>query len=351
MHKLLRAFAVSVALAGAATATEPVVPPPPALTLDAVPQVPVALRAATQPYMEFRTASFQGWDPKGGGMIIATRFGNAAQVHRVSAPGAMREQLTFEPEPVPGGSFAPVAGDVLLVGKDEGGDENFQFFRVESGRLMLLTDGKSRNTAPTWSQDGRLIGFSSNARNGRDSDLWLMDPRNPAARRMVAEREGGGWSFADFAPDGRTAIIRQYVSVTDSRLFRLDLESAAAARRGGGCLWPGAPRAGRAAVRDGGCARRFPRAWGPRPGDGRLHPAGRAGALGRGQFRHLARRHADRHRFQRGRRVRAAHSGCARRAGDRAAGGGLRDHRRHRMVAPWHAGLHLFGQSLPRRRL
>jgi dipeptidyl aminopeptidase/acylaminoacyl peptidase len=227
MAKLLHALAVSVALAGAAIASEPVVQPPPALTLDAVPQVPVALRAATQPYMEFRTASFQGWDPKGSGIIIATRFGNAAQVHRVAAPGAMREQLTFEPEPVAGGSYAPRVGDLLLVGKDVGGDENFQFYRVKSGRLDLLTDGRSRNTSPTWSHDGRLIGFSSNARNGRDSDLWVMDPRQPGSKRMVAEREGGGWSFADFAPDGKTAVIRQYVSVTDSRLFRLDLETGA----------------------------------------------------------------------------------------------------------------------------
>ncbi len=234
MIRLLRAVAVSLAMAAPAlplpaAGAEPVVPPPPALRLDGIPEVPVSLRAATQPYMEFRTASFQGWDPKGGGMIIATRFGNAQQVHRVAAPGAMREQLTFEPEPVPGGSFAPVAGDVLLVGKDEGGNENFQLYRVESGRLILLTDGRSRNTGATWSHDGRQLGFSSTARNGRDSDLWLMDPRVPGSKRLVAERDGGGWSFADFAPDGKTAIIRQTVSVTDSRLFRLDLASGAIA--------------------------------------------------------------------------------------------------------------------------
>jgi dipeptidyl aminopeptidase/acylaminoacyl peptidase len=224
---MMRALAVVFALAGSAVRAEPVVPPPPALTLDGVPQVPQALRAATQPYMEFRTAGFQGWDPKGGGMIIATRFGNSVQVHRVAAPGAMREQLTFEPDPVPGGSFAPGTGDVLLVAKDVGGDENFQFYRVDSGQLALLTDGRSRNTGATWSHDGRLVGFSSTARNGRDTDLWVMDPRAPDSKRMVAERAGGGWSFADFAPDGRSAIVRHTVSVTDHRLYRLDLATGA----------------------------------------------------------------------------------------------------------------------------
>jgi len=215
------------ARAPAAVASEPVVPPPASLTLDGVPQVPVALAERVRPYMEFRTASFQGWDPKTRGVLITTRFGDAPQLHLVERPGAARRQLSFEVEPVLGGQFAPGKGDVLLALKDVGGNENFQLYSLASGRLNLLTDGGSRNTNPVFSDDGTQLAFSSNARNGRDTDLWVMNPKDAASRRLVAERKGGGWGFADFFPDGRSAVVVHYVSVQKSELYRLDLATGA----------------------------------------------------------------------------------------------------------------------------
>ncbi len=217
------------ALLVAAPATARDLPPPAALRLDGVPLVPAELAGRVRPWMEFRTASFQGWDPATGGMLIATRFGDSNQLHLVAMPGGARRQLSFEPEPIAGGSFAPGAakGDVLLAAADVGGGENFQLFRLAEGRTQLLTDGKSRNTGATWSKDGRLVGFASNARNGRDSDLWVMDPRDPASRRLVAERQGGGWAFLDFFPDEKTALVARYVSVEQSELHRLDLATGA----------------------------------------------------------------------------------------------------------------------------
>lgn len=46
--------------------------------------------------MEFRTATLLGWHPGDRSLLIATRFGNTNQVHRVARPGAAREQLSFE---------------------------------------------------------------------------------------------------------------------------------------------------------------------------------------------------------------------------------------------------------------
>jgi dipeptidyl aminopeptidase/acylaminoacyl peptidase len=204
----------------------PTVPTPAAIVADGIPAVPVALRDATLPYMEFRSAGFLSWNPKTKAMLVATRFGNANQIHEVVAPGAARTQLTFEPEPVSNAAILP-SGDATIVVKDVGGAENFQIYRLEAGRLVLLTDGKSRHTGVSLSKDGKLIGYASNARNGRDSDLYVMDPRDPKTARMVIERQGGGWAIADFAPDGKTALVAQYRSVQDSELFSLDLASGA----------------------------------------------------------------------------------------------------------------------------
>ena len=201
-----------------------VVEKPAALVADGVPAIPVTLAAETRPYMEFRTAGFAGWNAADRSMLISTRFGNTAQVHRVAMPMGSREQLSFEVEPV-GGRWSP-SGDVLVVSKDRGGDEFFQLYTLAEGLLTLLTDGgRSRNGFGAWSHDGRLIGYSSTRRNGRDSDLYVMNPRDPSTARMVAEVSGGGWSIADFSPDGHTALVVQRIQVTKSNLHALDLAS------------------------------------------------------------------------------------------------------------------------------
>jgi dipeptidyl aminopeptidase/acylaminoacyl peptidase len=197
------------------------VPRPASLTVQAVPPVPAELAAKTRPYMEMRSAAFAGWNKRDRSMLVRTRFGNVPQLHRVTGPMMARQQITFEAEPV-GGSWAP-SGDVLVVQKDRGGDEFFQLHRLDGGRLTLLTDGKSRNQMGAWSKDGKLLAYSSTRRNGTDTDLYVMDPRDPSSDRMVAEVKGGGWSIAAFAPGNARALVLNYRQVTNSDPYLLDL--------------------------------------------------------------------------------------------------------------------------------
>jgi dipeptidyl aminopeptidase/acylaminoacyl peptidase len=198
---------------------------PAALVADGIPEVPSELAARTRPYMEFRTATFLGWHPVDRSMLIATRFGNTNQVHRVARPGGARTQISFEDDRVQFASHAPRTGDVTLVAKDVGGGEFYQLYTLSNGRLSLLTDGKSRNQPGAWSSDGQLVGYSSTRRNGKDNDLYVMDPRDPKTDRLVAERNGGGWFFADFSPDRSKAVVLEYVSVAKSNLWLLDIAS------------------------------------------------------------------------------------------------------------------------------
>ncbi|MBY4635835.1 prolyl oligopeptidase family serine peptidase [Sphingopyxis sp. XHP0097] len=217
-------FAPALAAEGEGAAVEP---KPAALIADGVPAVPADLPAATRPYMENRGAGFVGWHPTDKSMLIATRFGNTSQIHRVAAPMGARKQLTFEAEPVGRGAWSPSTGDMMLVQKDIGGNEFYQIYAMKDGRLDLLTDGKSRNGLNAWSKDGTLVGFTSTRRNGRDSDIYVMNPRDPASSRMVAEVQGGGWYLADFSPDKSWALVAKYTSVQKSDLFRLDLATGA----------------------------------------------------------------------------------------------------------------------------
>jgi len=194
---------------------------PAALVADGIPPLPDQLVADTRPYMEFRTASFAGWNASDRSMLITTRFGNVAQLHTVAGPMMARTQVSFEAEPLQG-RWSP-GGDVLVVSKDAGGDEFYQLHTLANGRLSLLTDGKSRNQFNAWSRDGRLIAYSSTRRNGTDSDLYVMDPRDRRTDRKVAEVKGGGWAALDFSPDGKTLVVIEYISVTKTNLHLLDL--------------------------------------------------------------------------------------------------------------------------------
>jgi dipeptidyl aminopeptidase/acylaminoacyl peptidase len=220
------ALIVAMIVSLAATAAPNFVEKPAALVADGIPPIPTELAARTRPYMEYRTAVFLGWHPKDRSLLVATRFANTSQVHRVARPGGAREQLTFEADRIIDASHAPATGDVTIVQKDVGGNEFYQLYTLAGGRLALLTDGRSRNVFGTWSRDGQLIGYTSTRRNGTDADVYVMDPRDPTTDRRVAEVQGS-WEFADFSPDGEHAVLIEYISVTKSNLWLLDLATGA----------------------------------------------------------------------------------------------------------------------------
>lgn len=204
------------------------------LVLDGVPPLPPALPAKVGRYLEFRTAGIQDWHPHRREMLVTTRFAEAAQLHVVAAPGRARRQLTFLPEPVGGGSYDPQAGAFLVFSQDTGGGEFYQLYRYDfaDGRVTLLTDGQSRNTGPRWSPGGQWLAYTSTRRNGRDTDIYVMNPR-PAATtavglpvdRLLVEVAGGGWSVLDWSPDETQLLIREYLSVNESRLYLCEVRT------------------------------------------------------------------------------------------------------------------------------
>jgi hypothetical protein len=97
---------IQLALAATALAATPAlaadVPRPAALVADGMPAVPAELAASSRPYMEFRSASFAGWNARDRSMLVRTRFANVPQLHRVAGP------LTSQsPIPIPTCSISP----------------------------------------------------------------------------------------------------------------------------------------------------------------------------------------------------------------------------------------------------
>ena len=224
---ILRSAFATLLLASAAPAfAQDIMEKPATLTATGMPDIPADISRSAQRYFEGRSASFAGWDPSDGSMLISTRFANVSQLHRVARPLGMRQQMTFEEEPV-GGSLSPT-GETLVISKDAGGSEFSQLYRYEEGELVLLTDGESRNGSGPWTEDGKWMAFSSTKRNGRESDIYVMDPNDPSTTRMVFEAPTVGYFPMDWSPDNKHLIVLHYISVQDSDLYLVDVETGEA---------------------------------------------------------------------------------------------------------------------------
>jgi dipeptidyl aminopeptidase/acylaminoacyl peptidase len=187
-----------------------------------LPEIPADLLERLNQYQNTRGASFQGWLDNNS-MLIATRFGDTAQIHRISKPMGMREQLTFYREPVSGASIQPTKnGHGFLFSKDIGGNEFYQlhYYDLQSREVRMLTDGKSRNQGGLWSRDGTQMAYSSTLRNGKDTDIWVRG-LNGEAKLVV--KEGGSWGASDFSADGKKLLVSQYISANDSRPGEVDI--------------------------------------------------------------------------------------------------------------------------------
>jgi dipeptidyl aminopeptidase/acylaminoacyl peptidase len=214
-----------------AFAAEPTPKPPltPAdnLVIDGVPPIPGELPEQVGRYTESRAAIVQDWHPTRAELVITTRFGDTNQLHQITQPGGARTQLTFFPDRVDGGSFEPTKGEYLIFTKGAGGNEFNQNYRYDfaTGEITLLTDGKSRNGGPTWSNKGDRIAYTSTRRNGADTDIYVQSPADPKSDRLVAEVKGGGWDVADWSPEDKQLLVLEEISVNESYLWLFDAQS------------------------------------------------------------------------------------------------------------------------------
>lgn len=217
------------------TAAEPVAAATPGVVddgvvrLDGTPEVPAALHERLQQYLETRSATLQEMSDDGRAMLITTRFADTAQLHVLSTPMGARRQLTFTSEPVYGAAFYPNDPRAVLLHQDVGGTENYQLYRVDlrTGRRALVTDGRSRNIEFLFSRDGSRLAYVSNARNGRDMDIWMSDGTGPG--ELFLER-AGDWHVVEFSRDGSRLLLSEFVSITDSRLHLVDVATRAVTR-------------------------------------------------------------------------------------------------------------------------
>jgi Tol biopolymer transport system component len=218
------AWTLLLPAAAALAVAAPEIRPTDNLVVEGIPAIPESVAEAASRYTELRFASALSWHPLRREMLVATRFGDTAQVHEVKMPGGDRRQLTFFPDRVQGASYPPTRGDFFVFNKDKGGNEFSQIYRYDlpAGTITLLTDGKSQNGGLVWSTAGDRIAYGSTRRNGADRDLYVQDPRQPASDRRLVEVQGGGWQALDWSADDAQILAIEFLSANESYLWRID---------------------------------------------------------------------------------------------------------------------------------
>jgi dipeptidyl aminopeptidase/acylaminoacyl peptidase len=188
--------------------------PPSALTLDGLSPADPNTAATLWPYLQSRSASFVDW-LLDGSMLVASRFGETVQIHRVSAALGQREQLSFAPGGVAGAAARPYVSDAFAYRELLHGGETSQLFlqQLTAHSVAALTDAGHRDGPPLWAHDGKRIAFTSNRRNGVDIDVYVLDTTAPGATpRLIVGGAGNRWRIYDWSLDDKRLLLGRELS-------------------------------------------------------------------------------------------------------------------------------------------
>lgn len=228
----MRHFACAAILAllpAIASGQEATVPIPPTIKVEGMPPIPQSIADTLARYSRFRSAQMQAWHPTKRQILVTTVFGSVPQIHFLDGPGHDRRQLTWLPTGVSprlgNPSFDPADGNAVYYQWAPTGGETRSLYRYDmtTGYTTLVADTRSRY-APVWSHQGKWIAFDSILRNGRDRDLYVMQPSDPSTMRRLAEVEGP-WSPEDWSPDGSTILASEVFTNTETYLWKVDVKT------------------------------------------------------------------------------------------------------------------------------
>jgi dipeptidyl aminopeptidase/acylaminoacyl peptidase len=194
------------------------------LIFEGIPPPDAKLEARLDAYLQSREATFLDWLPDGR-MLIATRFGDSVQVHRVAAALGAREQLTFYHDPISWVRAASTGGSFAFL-KDQEWDENYQLYvQAPNGTVRQVTSGNFIHGSPVWAHDGKRVAFYGNDRDGLSYDVYVADVTSGGAPQLVVGGRQDSWYPLGWSPDDSQLLVWRYDSLEESYLYVADVAS------------------------------------------------------------------------------------------------------------------------------
>jgi dipeptidyl aminopeptidase/acylaminoacyl peptidase len=229
MHKRLSLLSFLI-LMTSLSACAGVITPNPNLVVDGIPEMSDEIISKTKDYTDFRPTGLADVHPITQAMLVITRpkEEQVAQLHEIEKLGAPSRKLTSSPDAISSATYQPIDGKFLVFAKDVNGTEKHQLYRLdlEGDKVTLLTDGNSKNGLGPWSHQGDRIAFTSNRRNSKDFDIYVMNPLKPESTvRIIELGEGDSWSILDWSRDDQKLLAMRYITRTESSLWLIDLKT------------------------------------------------------------------------------------------------------------------------------
>jgi dipeptidyl aminopeptidase/acylaminoacyl peptidase len=222
--------AILLILPPVASAQEKTVPVPAGIKLEGMPAIPQSIADGLGIYAQFRSAQLQAWHPAKRQIVITTAFGPTPQLHFVDGPGRDRKQLTWFPGSgistrYVSPSFDPADPNTFVFLFDPAGGEARSIYRYDmtAGQAALAVDAQSRY-APVWSKQGKWLAYDSAERNGRDRELYIVQPSDAKTKRRLADLEGP-WSPQDWSPDGSMLLALEVFANNETYIWRFDVKT------------------------------------------------------------------------------------------------------------------------------
>ena len=161
-------------------------------------------------FLGIRCATGSSVSPDNKELIFLNNDSGTFQAYKVPINGGKKEQLTFYDEPVQFCFYSPKE-DKFVFGKDDSGKEQIQFylFDLETKKIELLTPNTATRYFGKWSEDGKLISYASNEKNGKDFDIYVMNIETKEIKR-VFENSGSCMPEAFSYSGDKLLVIKEH---------------------------------------------------------------------------------------------------------------------------------------------
>lgn len=160
--------------------------------------------------------------PDGKRVAFVSNQSGVPEVWIAPAIGGAPSRVTRFEQPVQRVVWSP-DGAWLAVTVAPGGGMNTQIWLIHpdgSGAKRVTAGGKDNNFLHRFSHDGKLLAYSSNVRDPKTTDAYLLDVASGQSTR-IADLEGIGW-VADLTPDGGRALVGRLRARGNSDLYVVD---------------------------------------------------------------------------------------------------------------------------------
>ena len=174
---------------------------PASIHVEGVPPIPSKLKHTHDLYGFYGEFSFQGWMAGTRRILYLSQAGHTMQVFLGCDSGEQDRQLTHLVDTT-SSVYPDPCRERLVLAMNDGGNENdgLFLFDIPTGKYHCFANGRWRNQAPLWSPSGRLLALSSNARNGKDQDLYVINPPYTSTGRRLMTTTGTCFA-QDWSPD------------------------------------------------------------------------------------------------------------------------------------------------------